>query len=302
MKSPTPLKRGDLVRIMSPSGPVNKERLLFGISVLESWGLVVDVDPQSFLKKRYLAGTDDERRHALQRAIDDPKIKGVFFSRGGFGLSRIVSDLNFEKLHKSPKWFVGFSDITALLLSLFQQRIGGALHGPVVASFSSQSESLPALEKILFGKEPTKASKMTGELFGSKSDSSGPLWGGNLSIVVAELATGEVSVPEHSIVFLEDVGESDYRLDRLLTVFARAAKNANVEAVLFGTFNDCAGSYVEESEMLEYINELAGELARRLDCAVLTGLPFGHTAENMSLSLGATASVNGNEVHVMEPR
>ena len=293
MNFPPFLKSGDRVCVLSPSGPVNVEHLDFGIEVLKEWGLDIKIDGQTFARKRYLAGDDLERIKALQDAIEDPDIKAIFCSRGGYGLSRIVDELSFKKLVENPKWVVGFSDISALLLALFEEGVSGALHGPVLKSFSLQKASLASLRSLLFDgvQEGIK-----GKAVGKKKDARGQLWGGNLSLVLSELASDSVHIPDQAVVFLEDIGEADYRLDRLFTTFKRAARDIPIAALLLGQFNDCSGVYVNEEEFPAFIERLAIELSKTLNCPVIIDMPFGHTHENEPLLLGAQVKVSGDRV------
>lgn len=297
---PELLTSGDSVRIISPSGPVLQKHLEFGLQLLKDWGLHIEMDPFVFQHEAlhddtcfpYLAATDQQRLDAIQNAIEDPKIKALFFSRGGYGLSRIVSKIDFRALRENSKWFVGFSDITALHLKAFEANIG-TLHGPVVKSFDSQIQDIDRLHQLLFD---NKKIELSMEYVGSFRQQKGILWGGNLSLVVAELATGAVHIPKDSIVILEDVGEADYRLDRLLTTFGRAAVGRKICAVFLGTFTGCEGSYYSADAMPHYIRRLALELASRLDCPVYLDLPIGHGSRNISFLMGGHATIDGSNI------
>ncbi len=277
---PEPLTPGDTVAVVSPSGPVLPEHLAFGIQTLESWGLRVRLyEPYERSDHGYLAGEDDHRAEQLATALADPDVKAIFFARGGYGSMRLLDSVEYH-----PKLLVGFSDITAIHLA-FATRGIATLHGPVVKSFGSQKADLPALKDAVFGGRDDL--NMQGET-AIKGKTDGVIVGGNLSLVQALAGTSSMPRLQNAILCLEDVGEADYRLDRLLVSLRQTLADNPPVGLVLGHFTNCGGVYVNESE----INNLLTKLAREFDVPTIIDAPFGHAHRNWPLPIGAPATLD----------
>lgn len=290
---PKPLIPGDRVAILSPSGPVLPEHLELGLKVLKSWGLVPTVLNQTFARhaRGYLAGSDEQRLEALRVALTDPSYRAVIFSRGGYGMMRLLPKLNPSWLRDDPKLLVGFSDITALHLWAASQAGVTTLHGPVLKSFAlhtaqDAAQTLERLRCALFGL-PDEAT-ITQLRCISPGQGQGPLIGGNLSLVAALLGSPYCPDLEGALLCLEDVGEPDYRLDRLLTSIRLHLGSAKLAGLLLGDFTDCAGVYVAQQELDAFLAELASDF----DAPTIAGLPIGHASPNLPLPFGVTARLD----------
>ncbi len=293
---PPQLQTGDRVRVVSPSGPVTDANLAAGLSVLESWGLEVELDASIWDRAEpgYLAGDDHVRRNAVQTALDDD-ISAVIFSRGGYGLTRYVDDLDFSALNRAPKWVVGFSDVTAFHLAAIARRAPViTVHGHVVKSMGSQTEDLDALRALLFdGVTPmTRIQRIAGD----GDNLRGTAIGGNLSLIAAMLDGRSMPDLEGTVLFLEDVGEADYRLDRLVTSLGTSRRAEGVRGVVFGEFTNCDGVYVSPDALPSFLVRLGNELGERLDCPVYAGFPSGHGARNLPIPIGAAATIDGGTI------
>lgn len=290
---PPALVPGSRVAILSPSGPVLKDHLDQGLDLLESWGLEPVVFEQALARsstRGYLAGSDNERLEALVEAFDRDDIDAILCARGGYGAMRLLARLDPERLRARAKLLVGFSDITALHLYLCHVAGISSLHGPVLKSMKlHHAETDPSLEHLraaLFGERGEF--ELSGLKPAREGRATGTLIGGNLSLVQAMLASPYAPSLEGAVLFLEDVTEPDYRLDRLLTS-VRMARGANALAgLVLGQFNGCGGVYVEEDAIPAFLEEIATEF----DCPVATGLPVGHTAPNIALPLGVQATLD----------
>ncbi len=263
---------------MAPSSPVDAVRGFKGLSFLRSH-FRVRFRRDAFERRGYLAGSDSRREAELSAALADPEVKAVFAMRGGVGASRFIGRVNFEQLRSQPKWVVGFSDITALHLESTRVCVG-SLHGPHVASLGrcdvrAERELLATLRAPTAFREYSLRALAVGT-------ASGRLWGGNLAILHDAAAAGRLVPPKHGILFLEDVGERPYRIDRMLTALIVGGQLSSVGGVVLGDFTDCRpgpdGITVEQ-----VLRERLGELG----VPVASGMAAGHDTINTPMVLGA---------------
>lgn len=302
---PPALRPGDTVAVISPSGPVVAQNLARGVETLENWGLNVRLHPAVFERRAvagYLAGEDARRLDALREVFEDPAVDAVFASRGGYGAMRLLPALAEEsggegsfgaQLRAHPKLLVGFSDITALHL-YFAGVLGVAtLHAPVVKSFGLHADdphsSLEHLRAALFG---TREGMGTLEVHGLKTVRSGfaegPVFGGNLSLIASLIGSPYCPDLNGALIFLEDVGEEDYRVDRLVTTLRLAEKSARPAGIILGDFTGCAGTYVSEAQLAAFVEGLAAEF----DCPVVADFPAGHAQRNLAIPQGVHATLD----------
>ena len=292
---PRRLVHGDHIRIVSPSGPVTEPLLADAFEVLHGWGLRVTTDEHTFARERYLAGPDDARRRSLQRAIDDAEVDAILFSRGGYGAMRIIADLDLAALRRDPRIVSGFSDITAIHATA--QRGGLAtLHGHVAKSFRTQSDDLELFRATLFGERGTMSFDVTPVRSGRAT---GPVVGGNLSLIASLAAAGALPPLRGALLFLEDVTEEDYRLDRLFTSLRLNPAFADVAGVILGGFDNCAGAYVSDDEMPAFIRGLGAELGDAWGVPVVADFPAGHAGRNVPLPLGVPATLDADRACVI---
>jgi muramoyltetrapeptide carboxypeptidase len=284
---PAPLRPGDLIAIVAPSSPFEHVIVWKGLSFLrEHYRL--RFDRGLFARRRYLAGTDVRRRAELSRALADPEISAIVAARGGYGAGRFVHELDWEALRRHPKWIVGFSDITALHVEA--ARVGVmSLHASHVTAFGwcdrrARAGIVAALE------DPFAPRRFEGLHGWRDGTAEGTLFGGNLAILHACAAAGRLVVPDGSVLFIEDVTERPYRLDRMLTGLVAGGHLERVRAVVIGDLTDCHpgpdGATAEEA--------LRGIL-EPLGIPVAAGFPAGHARRNEPLVLGAAARVFASE-------
>ncbi len=290
LQYPPALRAGSQVRIVSPAGPVTTELLAPGIETLRSWGLDVVVDDRVYARSKYLAGSDDERLAAINDAIADPDVEAIVFSRGGYGTMRILQDIEWGLLEESPRHIVGFSDITAIHLAAAAVSGICSIHGPVVKSFASQGEDLQALRAALFG---TAEERVVGCEPVRPGSASGPIYGGNLSLLAALLSSPFVPDLDGAILFLEDVTEEDYRLDRLFTTLRLSAKTSRIRGIVLGDFSECGGTWIPDEEIDLFARDLATEIGDLLDIPVVAGFPAGHASRNLPFAHGSYTTIDG---------
>lgn len=309
MIHPPSLRPGDTVAVISPAGPVIPELLKHGVETLESWGLRVRVHEEAFARREvggYLAGEDAMRLKALREVFWDPTVDAVICSRGGYGAMRLLPGLlkptperpggaaDFGSfLRQHPKLCVGFSDITALHLYIAGIVGVATLHGPVIKSFGLHAEdpfeSLAHLRSALFGtREKEQRLRFDGLRCVSAGEARAQVFGGNLSLLASLIGSPFCPDLNGKIIFLEDVGEEDYRLDRLFTTLRLAEKSARPAGIILGDFSGCAGVYIDE----DGIDDFIGALAAEFECPVVADFPTGHRARNVCVPMGCVATLD----------
>ncbi len=286
------LQPGDPVGITAPAGNVQRDALLKGLKVLrENWQLNVAEGAVVYGAYYQYAGTDAARRDDLQRMLDNPELKAIFAVRGGYGCSRLVDQLDFTTFKKYPKWLVGFSDLTVLLSHLLT--LGYAsVHGPMVKQLGDAAISDESLRRLLFG-EPV--SYETGaHSYNRPGIATGVVTGGNLCLL-AHL-TGSVSETDTSgsLLFLEDVGEPLYNLDRMMLQLKRAGKLSGLAGLIAGQFSELKDGN-DRFGMSAY--EIIQEHTRDYDYPVAYDFPAGHVADNRALLIGGQARLEVTPGH-----
>lgn len=288
---PPRLSPGDAVRVLAASGPIFPEAFAPGAALLGA-RYQLRYDPAAlFAADGYLAGSDAARLTALVEAVTDPSAKAVFLGRGGYGLLRIIADLDPALLRANPKPIVGFSDGTVALT--WAARAGvTAVHGPVVTQLARlPADDHAALYALLESPAPTPLLQELSLL--RPGQASGPLLGGNLEVFSRLVGTPYLPDLDGAILFLEDVGERPYRIDRLLTHLQLAGVFHRVAAVIFGDLVGCdepAESRVASPSPAAVV----AERLARLDIPVATGAPVGHGKRNRALPYGVQARLDAD--------
>ncbi len=273
---PDYLKAGDSVAVCAASNYVTTADLADGIALLESWGLkVAKADNLYNVDGRY-AGTIAERVEGLQKMIDNTNIKAIIMARGGYGVAQILSYIDFKPLSSNPKWLVGYSDVTGLHIALNNLGIE-SIHGPMVKTLTQDAESATQLKNALFG-TMTQMSITTNSNC-VKGVAEGRLVGGNLSLIYSLGGTLFDLNAKGSILFIEDTGEYNYSIDRMLTNLKLSGKLDAVKGIVVGDFNTTQGS----DESIETI--IANKTAD-LNIPIMYGVKCGHLTQNLPLYLG----------------
>ncbi|WP_158796400.1 LD-carboxypeptidase [Pedobacter sp. L105] len=285
IKQPAYLKKGDKVAIVCPAKKLKKD-IGPSISVLEDWGLKVVVGKSVHAEYHQFAGDDQLRTEDFQAALDDTGIKAIIAARGGYGTVRIIDELDFSIYNQHPKWIIGFSDIT-VLLSHSTTLNTQSIHGQMPGVFEGASmESLETLRKALFG-EALDYTYQSDHLQ-RPGEAEGILIGGNLSILIS--LEGSVSQMDYQdkILFLEDVGEHEYAIDRMFRTLKRCGKLAGLKGLVIGAFN---GIQPEDIPFGQSPEQIIMEIVREYDYPVCFGFPVGHIQDNRALVLGKTAKL-----------
>ncbi len=286
---PPPLKPGDLLRVIAPSGALREfEAFHQGVEIWKAHGYRIEISDHINDRHGYLAGTDAQRRQQLATAWQDPECHGILCARGGFGSTRILEDWNWQKNIIPPKWLIGFSDITALLWNLYNAGVCG-VHGPVITTISNEPEwSIQRLFDILEGRvvEPLKGYGWGG------GTSTGILLPGNLTVATHLLGTPIFPNLDGVILAFEDVTETPYRIDRMLTQWRLSGVLSKVRGIVLGGFTKCESPPNIPSFSVE---EVLRDCFGNLGIPIVSNLPFGHDSPNAALPVGMMATLDAEQ-------
>ena len=283
------LKRGDRIAVVATGFAVRPELLDAGLARLRAMGLEPVLAPHAREVDGYLAGSDAQRAADLDAALRDPGLAGVWFARGGYGTARILGNVDWRPIARRPKTFVGFSDLTAFFAAASRRAGARCLHGPTVADLATDGAwDEPSLRAALAGRAQTFRPERGQVLVAGRA--SGPLVGGNLTVLAHLLGTRDAPRFEGAILFLEEIGEEAYRVDRLLTHLARAGVLGRVAGVLLGDF-DVPPTRREWPPDLP-LAAVLGERLGGLGVPVVLGIPSGHRRGKWTLPMAGRATID----------
>ena len=286
MKIPPYLKKGDKIGIVAPAGFMTLEKMTTCIETLGSWGYEVELGKTTYSEStNYFSGTDEERLNDLQAMLDNKDIKAILCARGGYGISRIIDDLSFKKFTKHPKWIIGFSDITVLHAHLYSNYKIASLHAPMAAAFNdgeAENIYIHSLQNALEGKSAEYECK--GHPFNNPGKAEGILVGGNLSLLAHITGTPSQVNMKNKILFLEDVGEYLYNVDRMLIQLKRSGQLRKLAGLVIGGFTESKDT---ERPFGKSVYEIIHEQVKEFDYPISFGFPVSHDKENYALKIGA---------------
>jgi muramoyltetrapeptide carboxypeptidase len=299
MNSPAYLKPGSTIAIAASARKVNFAEIADAIALLESWSLKVVLSETIYAVEHQFAGSDAERTRGLQRLLDDPSIDAILFARGGYGSVRIIDALNFNKFLQNPKWLIGFSDITVFLAHLAAKYQIPTIHACMAFSMQPErydSASVESLKNALFGKgiafevsQHVLNTNLPTEPF------SGELIGGNLSVLYALIGSESLPNTTDKILFLEDLDEYLYHIDRMLIGLKRAHFFKGLKAVLVGSMSDMKDNVIPFGKSA---NEIILDVLDEYQIPVVFGLPCGHEKMNKCLVMGHTITVTNSPTKI----
>jgi len=336
---PPPLKPGDTIGVCAPSGVFDHKLFIRGITALESMGFNIHIPYEIYAKKRYMAGDERVRARVINALFQNREVDGIICARGGFGALRTLDYIDYDLIKENPKIFVGFSDITALLVAISERSLIQVLHGPVVTTLANAHlKTLEALYKELtspytfydisindlpsimhYGSDIVLSHGAEKILRGGRA--SGRLTGGNLATLCHLIGTRFQPDLNGTILFLEDVGEPPYKIDRMLTHMRLAGVLDGVKGVILGSFEGCNIKKCNEKhraesvgetldsykrmdalrlyEAQEMIEEIVLEIFDDPQQPVVSGLDAGHGKINISLRFSAMVEINVDEKRII---
>lgn len=285
IKIPPYLQKGDTIGLVCPAGYMPVEKVSECIRVLnEYWGFTTKVGKTIGKQFNYFSGTDEERLADFQNMLDDDEVKAVLCARGGYGLTRIIDRIDFSTFKKQPKWIIGFSDITILHSHIYRNYYISTLHAPMANAFNEEgykNEFVQSLKNALEGKK-IKYQTPPHE-FNKKGEGIGELTGGNLSLLAHLLGTDSDTKTKGRILFLEDVGEYLYNIDRLMHQLKRGGKLDKLAGLILGGFTDSKDT---ELPFGQTAYEIIRDVIKEYDYPVCFGFPVSHEKENYALKIG----------------
>lgn len=293
---PKLLQKGDKVIVLSPASPPKSPDWMKGVDVLRNWGLQPILSPNHLATHFGLAGTDEQRYQDFQWALNHPEAKAIFPIRGGYGSSRFIDALDFSAFLKQPKWLVGFSDITALLMHLHTLGVA-SIHGPMPHNFlqSGGALALEQLHTLLF--EGKGNLTCDAHHLNRSGEAEAEITGGNLSLVAHLVGTNSFPAMAGKILFLEEIGERLYHVDRMLVQLKRSGTLQNLAGLIAGGFSDCEEASLEIGKNAF---ELIAEHTASYHYPTAFNFPSGHIPNNQPIPFGVKSKllVNNSEVQL----
>ena len=290
MKKPPYIRKDDTIGIIAPAGIVDPKDIEPAIDILREWGLNVAKGKYLYHKHNFFAGSDKQRLEDFQAMLDDRSIKAIFCARGGYGLIRILNELDFTHFRKNPKWIVGYSDITLIHSFLSKKLKIQSLHAIMPKNFIralEDNQSLDFLKKALFG-EPLSY-EIPFQKLSREGNAKGMLTGGNLSILCSLQATPYEIETKNKILFIEDVNEYLYRLDRMMINMKMSNKLSGLKGLIIGGMTDMKNTAPDYGKNAY---EIVYEMVKEYNYPVLFGFPAGHMYPNLPLIMGNEVEMN----------
>jgi muramoyltetrapeptide carboxypeptidase len=299
---PAVLRVGATIGLITPSSPPLDERFDRAVEILNGLGFKVKVGKNVRARYGYLAGTDKQRIDDLHEAFRDPEVEAVWCLRGGYGAGRLLPYLDYDLIRRNPKPLIGYSDITALHLAIHKKTGLVSFHGPVAGSDFPEN-TLRHFTAVAMRPEmpytlsiPPKDVELPGPEFLpfviSEGIAEGVLTGGNLSLLSAMVGTEYLPSFRGKIVFIEDIGEQPYRIDRMFVQLMQGSDLADAAGIALGVFSDCQPKGNSPSlSLVQTLKECLGNMGM----PVVYGLPFGHVAHNATLPMGIKAALDAGK-------
>ena len=284
IKIPPYLKKGDTIGIVCPSGTLSAKKAATCISTLEAWGYKVKVGKTLGTQHHYFSATDEARAADMQAMLDDNSVQAVLCGRGGYGMSRIIDLLNFKKFTKHPKWVIGFSDITLLHNHCTEVLKTASLHAPMAAAFNngqSNNEWVLSLKHALQGKKANY--KAATQALNRIGKAKGKLVGGNLTLVAHAVGSVSSLKTKNAILFLEDIGEYKYNIDRMMLQLKRSGMLKNLAGLIVGGFTQAKDS---DPAFGATVYEIIQAAVAEYNYTVCYDFPVSHDKENYALKHG----------------
>ncbi|PHN03631.1 S66 peptidase family protein [Flavilitoribacter nigricans] len=307
---PKRLREKDLIGLISPGSYVDDKGLEQAVSNLEKMGFRVKLGNHIRMERGYTAGTDEQRLNDLHDAFNDPEVAAVWCVRGGYGCSRLLPAIDYRMIARNPKALIGYSDVTALINAIYFKTGLVGFHGPVGASRFTDFSELHLKTVLMEGPDTWKITRpdtfkeQSGKTFDFNTiqpgQAEGTLLGGNLSLLAAMAGTGYLPPFDQYLLFVEEVGEKPYRVDRMLTQLRQSNALGQVAGIALGIFADCEPDPDDRSlSLAQTLDDRLGDLS----VPAAYGLPYGHIGDQGTLPVGIRARFDANEgsLTLLEP-
>ncbi|ERI92653.1 LD-carboxypeptidase [Clostridiales bacterium oral taxon 876 str. F0540] len=296
------LHKGDTIGIVAPAGIGKSDRIEKGIDKLKSLGFNVRLGKHVYDKWGYFAGEDKHRAEDIMGMFEDDKVNMILCVRGGYGAARLFPYLNFNKIKKHPKIFMGYSDITILLNAFYDKTDLITFHGPMLGDLDNEDTLSSIILTLCEGdkKYEIKNPESISMLSNTDRYAEGRIAGGNLTLICSTLGTPYEIDTRNKILFIEEVEEPPYKIDRMLAQLAMANKLQQCEGFILGHFTDCVD---EDKESFFTLNQVLEQYIMSLNKPTLVNFMAGHDSPKLVLPIGAKARINGKNrlVEIMEP-
>lgn len=288
VKRPPNLKKGDKIGIAAPARKISLPEIGKAISIFEEHGFQMVYHPELFETNNQFAGSDEVRAACFQELLNDPEIKAIISARGGYGSVRIIDKLDFSHFVKNPKWIIGYSDLTVFHSHLVKVLGVESLHAGMLLSFEENTkQSVEGLMNVLYGKSPDY--QIPSNLLNRKGSSKAQLVGGNLSVLYSLLGSKSFPDTKGKILFLEDLDEYLYHIDRMMMGLKRAGVFNGLQGLVVGSMTDMNDNKVPYGKTAE---EIISEHVKEFNFPVCFNFPAGHIPDNRPLIMGAEAELD----------
>ena len=285
------LRKGDTIGVVCPAGHMPKSRMRTCFKVLrDEWGFRVIEGKTLGSGDGYFSGTDEERAADLQRMLDDDAVDAILCARGGYGVGRIIDRLDLTAFRKRPKWLIGFSDITVLHAHLLSKCGVATIHGPMASAFAAGGWRKPSVQSLHRALRGLKTDlRVDAHPLNRPGTASGVLFGGNLSLLAHLVGTPSEVDLKGKILFIEDVGELLYNIDRMMYQLHRSGRLAGLAGLIVGGFTECRDTERPFGrDALHIISDVVSDYT----FPVCFGFPVSHGPENMALKSGLVHHLN----------
>lgn len=297
MLEPSPLKKGDQIRIICTARKISRDELQPAIDILKKWGLQVSLGKHLFAEDHQFAGRKQERLADIQDALDDPNCRAILCARGGYGTVQLIDDIDFSQFLKKPKWIVGYSDVTVLHNHINENYGIETIHATMPINFpkKGENESTQSIHKALFGLTISYEFQAEEKSILNFDEASAAVVGGNLSILYSLTGTTSQLSCKGRFLFMEDLDEYLYHIDRMLMNLKRAGLFEGCKGILVGGMSDMNDNAIPYGKTAK---EIILENLRELGVPIIFGLPSGHIEPNCALIMGRNLHVKNNQSHI----
>jgi muramoyltetrapeptide carboxypeptidase len=286
MITPPYLKKGDTIGIVAPARKISLAEIQPAIDIMKHWGLEVMLGKNLFKEDNQFSGTDEERAEDLQAMLDDTSVKAIISARGGYGTLKIIDKLDFTMFRQNPKWVVGYSDITVLHSHIHNLEIE-TIHATMLINFEKNAEAIESLRKGLFGVNIIY--EIENNLLNRKGIAEGELVGGNLSLLYALSGSASDINTKDKILFIEDLDEYLYHIDRMMMSLKRSGKLNDLVGLIVGGMTDMKDNAIPYGKNAE---EIIMDAVKEFNYPVCFNFPAGHVDRNLALYFGSKVKLN----------